>query len=296
MTNKKNFDAVETGMGCLDNKIIVVTGGSRGIGFSVARRCAKEGARLVLISRDRSNLEKAAVKVSSGRQNHRCYECDVGRPENVKDIVSAVENEFSVVHGLVNCAGISGVIGRIDEIDPAGFVQTIKVNLLGTFYMCHYFIPLLKKAERGKIVNFSGGGAAGPFPNYSAYAASKAGVVRLTENMAVELQNDNLDINVVAPGFIATEIHQETIKAGMKAGEGYLKKTMELIKKGGVSPEIPARLTAFLLSSQSDGITGKFLSAPWDPWEDRDFQTLLRNDKDFATIRRIDNRIFYKRG
>jgi 3-oxoacyl-[acyl-carrier protein] reductase len=144
-------------------------------------------------------------------------------------------------------------------------------------------------------VNYSGGGAAGPFPNYSAYATSKTAVVRLTENMSLEFEKDNIDVNVIAPGFVITRMHQRTIEAGSKAGEDFLRKTKEQIERGGVSPDMAARLTVFLLSSASDGITGRFLSAQWDPWEQKEFREKIRTNKNFVTIRRIDDKTFFEK-
>jgi len=282
-------------MGMLENKKIIITGGSMGIGFAVAQKCAEEGALLVLVSRHTDDLKKAVKMISGNGQDHRYYRLDVSISGKVKEMADVIEKDLGYIDGLVNCAGIYGPIGRIDEIDPMEFTNTININLLGTFYMCYHFLPLLKKARRGKIVNYSGGGAAGPFPKYSAYAVSKIGIVRLTENMALEFMNDNIniDINAVAPGFVVTRLHQDTIKAGQKAGEDFLKKTLEQIDKGGVPSDIAAKLTVFLLSSDSDGITAKFISAPWDPWEDSNFLTRLKNDKDFATLRRIDDKMFF---
>ena len=282
-------------MGVLDNKRIVITGGSMGIGLAVAKKCAAEGASLVLISRHTDDLAQAVEQIAKDGGPHSYYCLDVSVPEQVKKTADSIESDFGAIDGLVNCAGIYGPIGKLDEIDPVEFTNAIKINLLGTFYMCHYFLPLLKRAERAKLVNYSGGGAAGPFVHYSAYATSKIGVVRLTENVALEFKDHNIDVNVVAPGFVVTRLHQQTIEAGKNAPEAFLQKTREQIETGGVHPDVPAGLTVFLLSSKSDGITGKFLSAPWDPWEDEDFLDKLRTDKDFAQLRRIDDKMFCKK-
>jgi 3-oxoacyl-[acyl-carrier protein] reductase len=282
-------------MGLLENKKIIITGASMGIGLAVAKKCAEEGARLILVSRNEIDLKEAVKTLKDNSQNHGYYCADVSRLEMVKEMAGFVEKRLGYIDGLVNCAGIYGPIGRLDEIDPAEFANAININLLGTFYMCFHFIPLLKKAKRGKIVNYSGGGAASPFPNYSAYAVSKAGIVRFTENIALEFIDSNLDINAVAPGFVITRLHQETIKAGSKAGEKFLKMTEEQINKGGVPADVPVRLTIFLLSQNSDGLTGKFISAPWDSWEDSNFLDRLKNDKDLATLRRIDDKTFFKK-
>lgn len=278
----------------LEGKRIVVTGGSMGVGLAVAQRCAGEGASLTLIARHEGDLKNAISTIKHNGQNHTYYCLDVGESSQVAELAAALRTKHAHIDGLVNCAGIYGPIGKLDDIDPADFASTLRVNLLGTFYMCHYLVPLLRKSRKGKIVNYSGGGAAGPFPNYSAYSVSKTGIVRLTENMAIELKEYGIDVNAVAPGFVVTRLHQETIKAGKKAGEDFLKKTLEQIDKGGVSPDIAAKLTVFLLSQQSDGVTGKFISAPWDLWETQDFVARLKTDPDFAVLRRIDNKRFFK--
>ncbi len=265
-----------------------------GIGFAVAKRCADEGAKLIVVSRHEDDLRKAIEKLKNGSQEHRYYALDVSDEKMVEDMSVSVGKDLESVDGLVNCAGIYGPIGKTDEINPAEFVSTIKINLFGTFYMCHYFLPLLKKSPRGKIVNFAGGGAASPFPNYSAYSLSKISVVRLTENMALEFARANIDINAIAPGFVMTRLHQETIKAGEKAGGDFLKKTLSEMEKGGVPAEEAASLAAFLLSRESDGITGKFISAHWDSWTNEEFLDKLKTDKDFATIRRVDDIFFEK--
>jgi 3-oxoacyl-[acyl-carrier protein] reductase len=283
-------------LGILENKKIIITGGSMGIGFAIAKKCAEEGAHLILVSRHKVNLKNAIKMINATAKKHIYYAIDVGHPDKVKDMAADIRKKLSFIDGLVNCAGIYGPIGKTDEINPLEFTNAININLLGTFYMCHYFIPLLKKARRGKIVNYSGGGAANSFPNYTAYAVSKTGIVRFSENLALEFKNDDIDINAIAPGFVITRLHQETLKAGKKAGEEFLKKTIDQINKGGISSDMAAKLTVFLLSSNSDGITGKFISAPWDPWEDEKFRAKLKNDEDLATLRRIDDKFFSKKG
>ena len=207
-----------------------------------------------------------------------------------------MKQKFGAIDGLVNGAGVLSPVGKTADVDLDSFVKTLHVNFLGTFYMCHYFIPLLNiHANRAKIVNFSGGGAAGPFPRYTAYAASKAAVMRFTENTAYEYKENHIDINAVAPGFVATGIHDATFAAGEKAAGKFFEYTKQKIAEGGVDPDIAGQLTVFLLSSASNGITGKMISAIWDPWRAAGFQEKLRVDKDFATLRRIDEMNFTKK-
>jgi len=277
----------------LKGKTIVLTGSSMGIGYAVAKRCAMDDAKLILISRHEDGLKKIEPTLENGP--HHVYPLDVGKADLVEKFVTYVDSKYKFVDGLINCAGIYGPIGKTEHVAPLQFAEAIQINLLGTFHMCHSLLPLLRKSPRGKIVNYSGGGAASSFPNYSAYAISKIGVVRLTENMAIEYASDGIDINAVAPGFVVTRLHKQTLEAGDKAGKNFLEGTKKQIEKGGIPPEKAAELTSFLMSSASDGITGKFISAAWDPWQEESFTALLKEDKDFATLRRIDNKSFYKK-
>lgn len=283
-------------MSQLKGRVVVVTGGSLGIGLATAKRCAAEGARVILGARGEGELEAARRSLEEvSAAGHLARRLDVAELASVEAFAAFVRSEVGGLHGLVNCAAILGPIGKTTEVDAAAFQQTIQINLLGTFFMCQAMAPLLLKEPRAKIVNYSGGGGTGPFPNYTAYAASKAAVVRFTENLARELDEDGVDANCVAPGFVATRMHQDTLSAGPgAAGEGYFASTQKQLSEGGTPPEKAADLTTFLLSAASDGITGKLISAPWDPYLEPDFHAALRADGDFATVRRIDRKNFGK--
>ena len=281
----------------LENKKIVITGASQGIGFVVAKKCIAEGADVIIISRNEKELRQAADDLSlvSGRKQ-QYYQLDVGDLGKVQQFASWLREKKITFEGLVNCAGVYGSIGKTTEVDLAEFTKTIQINLLGTVYMCSCVGRLMQSEKRKKIVNYSGGGAATPFPYYSAYASSKAAVVRFTENLALELRNDGIDVNCIAPGFVVTRLHQQTLTAGMTtAGASFYEMTKKQIKNGGIPPEKAADLSCFLLSELSDGITGKFISAPWDPWQTEEFQKQMRDDKDAATLRRIDQKTFFKK-
>jgi len=284
-------------MGLLENKTIIVTGGSLGIGSAVSKKCAEEGASVIIAARNESDLTKAVQELKKiSHKQHRYFSIDVSQYNEVRKFSEWCIANYEEINGLVNCAGVYGPIGKTTDIDMELFVDAIKINFLGTVYMCNVFAPLLKSSTQKKIVNYSGGGAASPFPNYSAYATSKVAIVRLTENLSLELFADNFDINCIAPGFVITRLHQHTLDCGPDlTGLSFFESTKKQIENGGVPPEKAADLTVFLLSERSDGITGKFISAPWDPWQTEEFQNTLRIDKDFATLRRIDNKTFFKK-
>jgi hypothetical protein len=142
------------------------------------------------------------------------------------------------------------------------------INLFGVLLPCRALIPHFKKAGRGKIIVLSGGGATNPMPNISAYAASKAAVVRLMETMAEELRPHRVDVNAIAPGALATRLVDEVLAAGPdKVGQVFYEKNRQWKATGATSLSNWARARRFIWPAQSDGITGKLISAQWDPWE-----------------------------
>jgi 3-oxoacyl-[acyl-carrier protein] reductase len=159
----------------------------------------------------------------------------------------------------------------------------------------HHCLPRLE-ARGGAAVTFSGGGSTSPLPRYDAYAASKAAVVRLTENVAALADERGIRVNCISPGFVATRMHEGTLAAGAGgAGAEYYERTVAQLADGGVAPERPAALVCFLLSDDAAGINGKLISAPWDPWQDESFRERLRTDRDLAALRRIDEQFFARR-
>lgn len=193
------------------------------------------------------------------------------------------------LHGLVTAAGMLGPIGRLEDLLPAEIAKTIAVNLTGTMLALHHAIPRLRRSN-GRAVTFSGGGGTSPLPRYDAYAASKAAVVRLTENVAA---TDDVELNCVAPGFVATRMHDQTLRAGeAAAGTEYYERTRTQLAAGGFPAQEAAELVCFLLSRDSAGITGRLLSAQWDPWREEEFRARLRADPELATLRRIDDQFF----
>jgi len=149
-------------------------------------------------------------------------------------------------------------------------------------------VPRMRARGYGKIVNLSGGGATGPLPRFSAYAASKAAVVRLTETLADELRDDHIDVNAIAPGALNTRLLDQVLEAGPeKVGREFHERAVKQRQEGGVPLEKGASLAAFLASAESDGITGRLLSAVWDDWEHLPERRAALEKSDVFTLRRI---------
>ncbi|HEX3549020.1 MAG TPA: SDR family oxidoreductase [Candidatus Elarobacter sp.] len=266
----------------LHDKSILITGGSMGIGLACARACIDAGARVMICARGTGALAAAAVELGDDVAT-AC--ADVGDPGDVDALFDAFATALGRCDGVIHCAGVYGPIGPITEVEPDAWWDALRINLFGTFLVARGAARRMRPAGGGRIVLFSGGGASGPFPNYTAYASGKAAVVRFTETIAQELSPE-IEVNCVAPGFVATRLHRETLDAGTRAG-GFLDKTRAELDRGGVAPEVGAAAAAFLVSDAAAGITGKFVAAPYDgyrAWPER-LEELRTSD--IFTLRRI---------
>jgi 3-oxoacyl-[acyl-carrier protein] reductase len=190
--------------------------------------------------------------------------------------------------GVVNNAGMLGPKGLVEQTDPGDWMDTLQTNLLGPVMLCQAVLPLFRRRGYGKIVNLSGGGATAPMPRLSAYAASKAALVRFTETLAEETRGSGIDVNAVAPGALRTRMTKEAVEAGPKAvGADFFERMKKVQSEGGAPLEDAAALCAFLLSSASDGITGKLISAVWDNWQLLPERRGGLDASDVYTLRRI---------
>ena len=265
----------------------LVTGGSKGIGRAVCMELAQHGWRVTMLARGQSALEEACAALPG--EGHRVLSLDVA-DERTWERAATTLGELN---GLVCAAAVIDPIGPIDSYSAASFRRTLEVNLLGTLNAIKACLPALR-ASRGAIATFSGGGATAPLRRFDAYAASKAAVARLSENLAADLAEMGVRINCVAPGFVATSIHESTLAAGPElVGAGYYERTLQELNEGGVPAEEAAQLVRTLLEGDGDPpFTGKLISAQWDPWRDPDFRSRLAASRDLATIRRIDDMMF----
>jgi NAD(P)-dependent dehydrogenase (short-subunit alcohol dehydrogenase family) len=275
----------------LENKNAIVTGGSLGLGQAIVREFVKEGASVLFCARGEAALDELRRDLARHlrpEQKISALPCDITSAKEVAALFERFASEFGTLHTLVNNAGIYGPKGPSESVDWHEWTRAMEINLYGTFLSCRAAIPLMKKAGHGKIINLSGGGATNPLPRLSAYAASKAAVVRLTETLAEELRDVHIDVNAVAPGALNTRLLDEVLEAGPeKVGETFFKKMRRQAEEGGDGLEQGARLCVYLASDASDGITGKLISAQWDPWENLHERRAEIATSDIYTLRRI---------
>ena len=249
----------------LNGLVAVITGAGRGIGQAIALAYAREGARLALVSRNTAELEDTAGQVRALGVPVCAIPTDVTDQYQVDQMVAQVIDRYSAIDILVNNAGVAGPVGALQDNDPAYWIQTVQVNLIGTYLCCRAVLPVMVERDSGTVINLSGGGGMLAWPHMSAYCSSKAAVVRLTEGLAMELAQTNVHVNALGPGSIHTRMWEEMRDA---AGEAGVEKIHELGRKvtsgGGASIEQVAELAVFLASSDAGSLSGRLISAVLD--------------------------------
>jgi NAD(P)-dependent dehydrogenase (short-subunit alcohol dehydrogenase family) len=278
----------------LEGRFALITGASQGLGAEIARHYVTNGASVMLCARSADKLAAAqgslAPLLASGARTVTIA-ADVGEPKDVERIFEKLRAEFPRLDILVNNAGVYGPMGNIEDVDWNEWVDAIRINLLGLVCVSRAAMQMFRAQHYGKIINISGGGAANPMPAITAYAASKAGVVRFTESLALECRNDHIDVNAIAPGALVTRMMDQLLEAGPeKVGQPFFDRMKKIAQEGGTPLDVGAALCVFLGSSESDGITGKLIAAQWDRWEDWPKHLDELNASDVYTLRRITGR------
>jgi NAD(P)-dependent dehydrogenase (short-subunit alcohol dehydrogenase family) len=267
---------------------VVITGSSSGIGKAVAGKLRENGHEVWGLARRRQ------ARLRPLRPEEKCgyfhsSVCDVSKWASIRRAVLAIDKEWGAIDALITCAARQGVIGPAVTLDPGEWSNTVRVTLDGTLNSIAGFFPLLRNSsQRAKVICFSGGGATSPRPNFAAYAAAKAGVVRLVETLAEEWRGFQIDINAVAPGALPTQMTAEVLALGPE-GAGAREYAMAE-RTMSTGPEAFAKICAlidFLLSPQSDGINGRLISAPWDSWQNLESRKADLAGSDVFTLRRI---------
>jgi len=271
----------------LKNKVAVITGAGRGIGRYLALGFAKEGAKLVIVSRTISELKRTAKEIKNIQKDVLAHRVDISDEKDVSNLAREIKKRYGTVDILINNAGILGPLGLITDIKTDQWIRAIKINLIGTYLCTKYLLPSMIKKRCGKIINLSGGGAAYPKPLFGSYASSKAAVIRLTENLAEELKEFNIQVNAIAPGGVKTKIQEEILRF-KHLPENVFKETKDILASGGTTPSKIVNLALFLATEDSNGLTGKFIHVndSWRNWSKSDIKKI--NTSELYTLRRIN--------
>ena len=226
---------------------------------------AREGARVVVAARNEAELEQTVAAVSEAGGLAIAVPTDVTNQAQVERLAAAAVERFGRIDVLVNNAGISGPLGPLETNDVAAWVDTVNVNLTGTFLCCRAAIPVMLRQEAGRIINLSGAGAANAWSNMSAYCSSKVAVVRLTEVLAQELDGKGITVNALGPGSVHTTMWDKMTEEAADVGATFIHETgLRVTSGGGASIDECAELAVWLASEESGALSGRLISAATD--------------------------------
>lgn len=223
----------------LKDKVALITGGARGIGKAVALAYAREGARLAICARTKSEINTAVQEIQRLKADAKGWSCDVSIEDSVKAFVRDVIKEFERIDVLVNNAGVMTRPVPITQLEVKKWDYTIAVNLRGPFLVTKSVLPVMLEQRSGSIINVSSMVGRGAYANFIAYGTSKWGLEGFTQTLAAETRSSNIRINSVEPGYVATKL------------TGYQ----------GSRPESVTDVFVYLASDQANGITGKMLNS-----------------------------------
>jgi NAD(P)-dependent dehydrogenase (short-subunit alcohol dehydrogenase family) len=262
---------------------VLVTGGGRGIGKRLAIGFARAGARVGVLARSKAEIDLTHLEIEHNGGNALRMRADVADLEQVMAAVDRMRVHLGPVHVLICAAGIQGPIGSFVETNARAWSDTISTNLLGVVNSCRAVLPQMVDRRSGKIIVLSGRGASSPRPNFSAYAAAKAAIVRFVETIAAEVRDHNVQINCMGPGAAYTNMTDEILRAGERAGWEETEEAHGVRMTGGVSADHQIQLAQFLASEQSNHITGRLIHVN-DDWKKLKHANI---EPDMYTLRRL---------
>lgn len=253
-------------MDTIKDKCVLVTGAGRGIGKRLAIGFASHGARVGLLARSKAELDLAHLEIEHAGGLSLRLRGDVTDYEQLTAQADRLRLHYGDIQILVCAAAVQGPIGPFVDSPLRSWTDAVQINLFGVMNACRAVLPRMIENRSGKIVVLSGGGAATPRPGFSAYAASKAAVVRFAETLAEEVQEHNIQVNCMSPGGTYTHMTDEILRAGEKAGWREVEEAEQIRRTGGIQPEKQIQLALFLASEMSNHISGKLIHVN-DDWK-----------------------------
>jgi L-fucose dehydrogenase len=242
----------------LKDKVVLVTGGAKGIGAAITKTCVQEGAVAVAIDRDLLACQQLQGELSTQNLQTSFITMDLSSAENCNAVVQQAIEAFGHIDALVNNAGINDKVG-LEHGDPQKFVCSLERNLLHYYNMAHYALPHLKRT-RGSIVNMSSKTALTGQGGTSGYVASKAAILGMTREWAAELLPYSIRVNAVIPAEVMTPLYQQWLQS-FPDPQAKLKSVVAKIPldRRMTSPDEIAAMVAFLISAKAGHITGQHL-------------------------------------
>jgi NAD(P)-dependent dehydrogenase (short-subunit alcohol dehydrogenase family) len=249
----------------LKGKVAVVTGSSKGIGYSIASALAREGCQVVISARRKEELQKAAAEIQSANGKVHSIVADATKSDDVKRLIDETAKKFGTIHILVNNAGGIGRFAAFEDLTDDEWIEILQLNVLSAVRACRAALPWMQKQKWGRIINISSESGTQPDALMPHYNASKAALNNLTKSLSKAYGKDGILVNTVSPAFIRTPLVQEMLEElarlhGLSvelAERNFLEENRPNIVLGraGQSDET-AGIVVFLASEQSSFITG----------------------------------------
>src|SRR5689334_6305630 len=242
----------------LKDKVVIITGGAKGIGAAISRACAEEGAIPVIVDRDRAALTEIEKQIVDGGGRCFCTAAELSKPEECRRTVVQSQQQYGRIDALVNNAGANDKVG-LEHGSPEDYIASLERNLLHYYNMAHFALPFLKQAH-GVIVNISSKTAITGQGGTSGYASSKGAILALTREWAAELVAYGMRINAIVPAEVMTPLYRQWLST-FPNQEEKLKAIVAKVPLGKrmTLPEEIAAMAVFLLSAKAAHITGQHI-------------------------------------
>lgn len=247
-----------------DNRIVLITGGSGGLGRAIARAFAQAGSRVVISGRNLKTLENAATGMSRDGVEVDYFVCDVTRKEEVEILAERIGRQLGTVQILINNAGIARAAGFL-EMPDAMWEEILQTNLTGAYNCCKVFLSGMMQSNWGRIINIASTTAKVGYPYVTAYTASKHGVLGLTRALALETARRGVTVNAICPGYLNNELTRDNARRMAEKTGKTVEEVLAVFAASSpqdrlIEPEEVASLALMLASEKSAGITGQAIS------------------------------------
>ena len=251
-------------MSLLQDRVALVTGGSRGIGKAIAKALAEQGAKVAICSRDGEAVRKAADEISPGGGRLLAIRADVTEKTDARTLVRDIVARWGQIHMLVNNAGINARI-PIDSDDDARWLQVLNVNVLGTYYVTREVLRYMPNHNGGRIINISSVLGRFGVPAYTAYCTAKHGIIGFTRALALEVVGRGITVNAICPGWVETDMTalgmRQTAEAMGMSQEEFRRQALAAVPiQRMLEPKEIADLAVYLASDASAGMTGQAIN------------------------------------
>lgn len=251
-------------MAISEQRIVLVTGGSGGLGKALARAFAAQGDRVVITARDQARLRLAAADIAAGADEVLALPCDITDREQVKSLAQGIASRWGAVQVLINNAGVARAARLIDMPDKL-WDDTLATNLTGAYNCCKVFLPGMISAKWGRIINIASTTAKVGYSHVTAYTASKHGLLGLTRSLALETATQGVTVNAICPGYVDDERTRENARLMAERTGKSVEDILRLFASSApqnrlIAPEEVASLALLLASEKLSGMTGQAIN------------------------------------